>query len=70
MPPTTRSAASVRLRRRFIAEERGATTVEYALVSSLLAVLAIGSLVALADETEGLLAFTAEALHVAADRLG
>jgi len=70
MPPTTRSTASVRLCRRFIAEERGAATVEHALVSSLLAVLAIGGLVALADGTEGLLASTAEALRVAADRLG
>jgi Flp pilus assembly pilin Flp len=65
MPPTTRLSASFRLGRRLFAEERGATTVEYALISSVLAILAIGGLAAVADGAESLLVATAEALRVA-----
>lgn len=49
----------------FLAEERAAASVEYALISCLIAVLAIGGLLAMSQRTGDLFTFTAEAFRVA-----
>jgi Flp pilus assembly pilin Flp len=49
-----RSSGHLRPLVRLFADERGATALDYALVGSLVAILAIGSLQALSDSTAGL----------------
>jgi pilus assembly protein Flp/PilA len=56
MPPeqADRSSSHRPLLVRLLADERGATALEYALVGSLVAILAIAGLQALSDSTVGL----------------
>lgn len=56
--------------RHFLREEAGATAVEYALVSSIFALLAIGGFMLMATETGGLLARTVELFRAATSALG
>ena len=59
-----RSPTPARSRFRLLADERGTTAIEYALLASLVAILAIGGLQALSSSTGGLYA-TLQAISLA-----